>query len=530
MRRGRQKQVAFDEAGGAYSFRSIVDVLFLVFLVNVFATNSTSRNGVHAFLSRHSLDHRRSQFENARATLATPQDREEEAVQMAQEALQSARGAREIRKFRSSRGRARTFLVSTPPRKATQPKEDSTSAHGSMNTSSVSSPSHEMSAFSVPERAGQQMNATDPATDASGATRLSCVNTIDLSFNVTMKALQAFHQQHGHLVLPRRFVVPVDDARYPVEWRGLDLSSTVFTMKWWLRHVKQRPERVKLLNALGFVWERLQPEWNLILEALIVYLQHHGHTRVPFNFVVPHGDLDGQWPRSTWGLPLGSCVYRIRSRHDFLRGPSSLYRRQQLDRIGFVWDVSEEAFQRFYEALQHYAKLHRMGPYSSPSHKALRVPSLFVVTANDAAWPKSLWGYPLGERSSAVRSKQLYVKRCSRRQKLLQDLGFRFNSDLSWFRVVHAAAIYSQLHGRILTVPCHFVVPCPATPQEQDGWPWPEYLWGLKLGQRLKDVRVKGAYLQGPMGVSRRRQLDALGMDWAPKRGRVRNTIRVDTR
>jgi hypothetical protein len=90
---------------------------------------------------------------------------------------------------------------------------------------------------------------------------------------------------------------------------------------------------------------------------------------------------------------------------------------------------------------------------------------------------------------------------------------------------VHAAAIYSQLHGRVLTVPCHFVVPSPATPAEQEGWPWPEYLWGLKLGQRLKDVRVKGAYLQGPMGVSRRLQLDALGMEWVPKRGRARNAI-----
>jgi Helicase associated domain len=528
MRRGgRQKQVALDEAGGASSFLAIVAFLVKILVFNVVA-NNPNRNGVHAFLPRHSLDHRRSQFENTRAVLATRQDREEETVQMAQEALQSARGAREIRKFRSSRGRARTFLVSAPPRKAAQPKKNSMSAHGSMNTSSLSSSLHEMSAFSSAVCVDLQRNATDPALDTSGAARLSCVNTIDLSFNVTMKALQAFHQQHGHLVLPRRFVVPVDAATYPDEWRGLDLSSTVYTMKWWLRHVKQRPERVKQLNSLGFVWERLQPEWNLILEALIVYLQHHGHTRVPFNFVVPHGDLDGQWPRSTWGLPLGSCVYRIRSRHDFLRGPSSLSRRQQLDRIGFVWDVSEEAFQRFYEALQHYARLHRMGPYSSPSHKALRVPSLFVVPANDSSWPKSLWGYPLGERSSAVRSKQLYVKRCSRRQKLLQDLGFRFNSDLSWFRVVHAAAIYSQLHGRILTVPCHFVVPCPSTPEEQDGWPWPEYLWGLRLGQRLKDVRVKGAYLQGPMGVSRRRQLDALGMDWAPKRGRVRNTM--DTR
>lgn len=297
----------------------------------------------------------------------------------------------------------------------------------------------------------------------------------------------------------------------------MDLASTVYNMKWWLKHVKQRPERVRQLNALGFVWERLQPEWNLIIESLIVFLQLHGHIRVPQLFVVPHNDLD--WPRATWGLPLGSCVYRIRSRHDFLRGPNALSRRLQLDRIGFVWDVSEESFQLFYQALQQFAKLHRVGSYSVLSRKPLRVPSQFVVPKEEP-WPKSLWGYPLGEKCSAVRSKQLYVKRCSRRQQLLEDLGFRFNSELSWYRVVHAAAIYSQLNGRTLNVPFHFVVPHPPSPEQQDSWPWPPHLWGLKLGQRLKDVRVKKAYLRGSNGVARRRQLDALGMEWNPKRGR----------
>ena len=47
-----------------------------------------------------------------------------------------------------------------------------------------------------------------------------------------------------------------------------------------------------------------------------------------------------------------------------------------------------------------------------------------------------------------------------------------------------------------------------------------EHLWGLPLGQRLKDVRQKGAYLKGKNGEARRRQLDALGFNWTPKRGR----------
>ena len=47
-----------------------------------------------------------------------------------------------------------------------------------------------------------------------------------------------------------------------------------------------------------------------------------------------------------------------------------------------------------------------------------------------------------------------------------------------------------------------------------------ESLWGFPLGQRLRDIRVKGYYLKGKNSGARRRQLDALGFNWEPKRGR----------
>ena len=52
-----------------------------------------------------------------------------------------------------------------------------------------------------------------------------------------------------------------------------------------------------------------------------------------------------------------------------------------------------------------------------------------------------------------------------------------------------------------------------------------EYLWGFPLGQRLKDVRLKGAYLKGGSNQERRRQLDALGFVWKPKRGRKKAPV-----
>jgi hypothetical protein len=104
---------------------------------------------------------------------------------------------------------------------------------------------------------------------------------------------------------------------------------------------------------------------------------------------------------------------------------------------------------------------------------------------------------------------------------------------LGWLEVVHAAAIFSQLHGGQLNVPQTFVVPSPAkrynansvtspfagVTGSRETWPRPEKLWGLKLGQWLKDIQVKGRCLKGKSANACRMQLNALGFVWKPKRG-----------
>ena len=342
-----------------------------------------------------------------------------------------------------------------------------------------------------------------------------------LSYTVTMQALRAYHAQHGDLVMPRRYIVPDHDEAYPPEWRGRDLSSTVYNMKWWQDHIKQRSERVVELSKLGFCWQRLQPEWNIVLEALITYSSLYGDVLVPHKFVVPHADEN--WPKATWNISLGNIVYRIRARNDFLRDPhSAASRRDQLDGLGFVWDVPEYRFKKFYVALRIFTHLQGCGEYRHERIQPLNVPSNFVVPETEQ-WPQDLWGYPLGAKCTAVRQKQIYIKNHPERQALLHDLGFHWsgNADLGWLKVVHAAAIYSRLNQRRLDVPYSFKVPSRPENYAED-WPWPEYLWGMPLGQRLKDVRTKGAYLHGELADKRKRQLDALGFNWTPKTGRPR--------
>lgn len=275
------------------------------------------------------------------------------------------------------------------------------------------------------------------------------------------------------------------------------MASTVYDMKWWQTHIKQKPDRVEELNKMGFLWTRLQPEWNLVLEALITYSSLHGDVMVPGKFVVPYHD--DNWPKATWGIALGNCVFRIRHRNDFLRTSTNAAdsRREQLDGLGFVWDVQEYRFQKFYEVLKRFARLEghhqdatsRQQQLQFPGRNtALRVPSTFVVPKTEA-WPEEMWGYPLGAKCTAIRQKKLYVKNNPRRQQLLESLRFQWNGNasLGWLEVVHAAAIYSKMHQRNLDVPIDFVVPpppsdadptlrvdtCTAVDEREDVWPWP---------------------------------------------------------
>jgi len=352
----------------------------------------------------------------------------------------------------------------------------------------------------------------------------------ELPFDSSLRVLEAYHRIHGDLVIPGSFIVPSTN-EYPKEWHGVKLAKHIYTMRWWQRHISQNKDRVSQLNKLSFVWERLQPRWNLFVDALGIYRNLYGDVMVPATFTVPRSN---DWPKACWDLPLGGIVQRVRLRHDYLIGDNAIERKQQLDRLGFVYDVSEYKFQKFLKALKWFNRLDRENSASSQLNSAIRVPSKFVVPDNDERWPSDLWNYQLGAKCMAVRQKKLYVKGHPERKQALEDIGFRRrsgNASFGWLDVVHGAAIYSQMHGRELNVPFSFVVPAPPTENPEgclDSWPWPERLWGLKLGQRLKDVRLKGAYLKGKDAELRRAQLDNLGFVWKPPRGRRRRGIQTE--
>jgi len=211
--------------------------------------------------------------------------------------------------------------------------------------------------------------------------------------------LVKYHEKYGDLVIPRRFVVPKTN-EWPKEWHGVKLARHVYNRKWWTKHIAKKSDRVAQLNKLGFVWERMQPEWNLFMEAMVTYKSIYGDVMVPASFVIPRDN--NEWSKGCWDLPLGNIVHRLRLRHDFLTGDTAIERKNQLDGLGFVWDVSDYNFKKFLVALRLFSKLEQQDHDHTIMASTIRVPSKFVVPSDDGRWPKVLWNYPLGAKCMCV--------------------------------------------------------------------------------------------------------------------------------
>ena len=89
-------------------------------------------------------------------------------------------------------------------------------------------------------------------------------------------------------------------------------------------------DRIKRLNELGFVWNKYEAQWQLMLGQLGEYKGKHGHCLVPREY--------GE------GKPkLGIWVHTQRTHYAKLQNgkPATMTedRINQLDELGFVWKV-----------------------------------------------------------------------------------------------------------------------------------------------------------------------------------------------
>ena len=254
------------------------------------------------------------------------------------------------------------------------------------------------------------------------------------------------------------------DARVPAGYKtstGFDLGA------WCMRHRTLRKggrlsvERVEALDALGFVWDQLQHDFERGATELAAYIAAHGDANVPQQHTTSTGFNLGTW-----------CSERRKQRK---AGRLSAERVAALDALGFVWDRKQQDFER---------GLGELAAYVAATGDA-RVPARYVTPT----------GFDLGGWCSERRKQRKAGRLSAGRVAALDALGFVWGPLQEAFdRGLTELAAYVAANGDA-RVPSGCTTPS-----------------GFKLGTWCAGCREK--HKGGQLPSERVAALDALGFIW----------------
>ncbi|KAE8957588.1 hypothetical protein PR001_g31317, partial [Phytophthora rubi] len=223
-----------------------------------------------------------------------------------------------------------------------------------------------------------------------------------------LAALPAYKEINGDTLVPRPFVVPSGDARWPrVAW-GYALGGGVNQLR-----VKARMHKLSTrmmdteLQEMNFAHNARQFQWDeIIMPALRHFYQVHGHTDVPKAFVVLDGD--DAWPRLSWNWQLGVTVHHVRTRNDYARQVKESKEELKEMKLCFEMIAEREWNEKILPAL----KVFRQVYYHCLVGSSFKVP-------HAAPWPEEAWGLRLGPIVSQVRFGSNYVELATRDKDIL---------------------------------------------------------------------------------------------------------------
>jgi len=146
----------------------------------------------------------------------------------------------------------------------------------------------------------------------------------DRVFIEMYEALVKFREQHGHCDVPRRYKADKKLAIWTANLRARRKANLV------------SPERIKLLDTIGFCWASTRSRWNTRLAELSHFIKENGHSIVPLHY--PENPCLSAWVRNL--------------RKEYKRNCISTEKVNQLKQIGFTFEVLELRWQSRYEELQ----------------------------------------------------------------------------------------------------------------------------------------------------------------------------------
>ncbi|MBO5127436.1 MAG: Helicase associated domain protein, partial [Clostridia bacterium] len=133
--------------------------------------------------------------------------------------------------------------------------------------------------------------------------------------------LRKYKEEHGDLDISSKYIT--ED--------GFALGQLVTNIRtsrdYGRRSTYLTPEHERMLNDLGFIWDKLDYAWEQNFLACMKYKLEHGHLNIPAKTI------------SADGLAIGAWIRRMRSiRSGKVPGRLTEKQIQRLDEIGFPWD------------------------------------------------------------------------------------------------------------------------------------------------------------------------------------------------
>ena len=159
--------------------------------------------------------------------------------------------------------------------------------------------------------------------------------------------LKRFQEEHGHCKVPRG---------YP---ENPDLGSWVTVQRKTFKSSELSEDRIARLEEIGFVWDVLKEVWEENFLELQLFREEHGHCKVPHRY--PQNPFLGVWV----------CVQR----RCFKEGKLAEDKVARLEELGFVWDVTEEAWEKNFLELKRFREEHGhcKVPWGYPQNPSLGV-------------------------------------------------------------------------------------------------------------------------------------------------------------
>jgi hypothetical protein len=122
--------------------------------------------------------------------------------------------------------------------------------------------------------------------------------------------LKGFNKREGHCRVPAKYK----------DKNGFRLGQWVRVQR--VRMNKMASGRRKRLDAIGFIWDPFQTDWEEGFGYLKIYKKREGHCRVPQGYAEN-------------GFRLGVWVAHQRR----IKSKLSKERRQRLNGLGFIWTI-----------------------------------------------------------------------------------------------------------------------------------------------------------------------------------------------